>query len=375
MGIPYTEHGYNMYDILSVVQKAVRRGDYELGGWGCNELKNTFRSVMWNRLLITTSEDSYGVLTKEIVALRENDLVQKDDRNIANAMALLCRAKKSRDACYFACNFVIDSRKPREIKYTPEQASDYQSRMKNAGGKATRYDSCGFAQGSLFDEPEEEIETDDWSELDEYGLCLQIATEHRDMDMMGWYLDRIRRMDWDYIWEVYMDYARNHFDGKLVDEVIGLRKADAIFNRNKEKTKRNEIFISKALMIFCYAADPRFPDPRSNKNIQYDALIDWTNIKVKPISECALPGGVIPDFVYDCHTIEGKRRGKTDWDMTRDEQAALHPLEPDYFSDASWLYTYQQDRRNGCLPDKEWFLISEFAKTHPANPVEFIPYD
>ena len=373
MGIPYTESGYNMYDILSVVQKAVRRGNYELGGWGCNQLKRSFRSVMWNRLLITTSEDSYGVLTKEIVALREKDQAFKDDQNIANAMALLCRAKKSRDACYFACNFVIDSRKPREIKFTPEQASAYQQRMKAALKGTTEYDSCGFGQGSLFDEPEEDI--DEWTELDEYGLCLQIATEHRDMDMMGWYLDQIRRIDWNYIWEVYLDYARNHNGGILLDEIAGLRKADAIFNRNKEGLKKNEIFISKALMIFCYAADPAFPDPRSNSKIRYDALIDWSNIKVKPIDQCVLEGGRIPDFVYDCHTIEGKRRGKTDWDMTRDEQAALHPLEPDYFSNASWLYTYQQDRRNGVLPDKEWFLISEFAKTHPANPVEFIPYE
>ena len=93
MGIPYTESGYNMYDILSVVQKAVRRGNYELGGWGCDQLKRSFRTVMWNRLLITTSEDCYGVLTKEIVALREKDAVLKGDQNVANAMALLCKAK------------------------------------------------------------------------------------------------------------------------------------------------------------------------------------------------------------------------------------------------------------------------------------------
>ena len=373
MGIPHTESGYNMYDILSVVQKAVRRGDYELGGWGCQQLKGAYRSVMWNRLLITTSEDSYGVLTKEIVALCEKDQAHRDDKNIADAMALLCRAKKSRDACYFACNFVIDSRKAREIPFTPDQAAAFKSRMRNPGGSA-EYDSCGFAQGSLFDEPKEK-DGEEWTRLDEYGLCLQIATEHRDMDMMGWYLDQIRRLDWDYIWKVYADYAANHFGGKLLSEVEGLRKADAIFNKNKKGLKKNEIFISKALMVFCYAADPAFPDPRSNANIRYDSLIDWSNIRVKPIAECVLEGGRIPDFVYDCHTLLGRKRGKTDWDMTRDEQDALHPLEPDYFSNASWLYTYAQDRRNGDLPDSEWSRIQEYARTHPVNPVEPYPYE
>ena len=82
------------------------------------------------------------------------------------------------------------------------------------------YDQYGFEQPDMFGEgPEEFI----WGELEENGLCLQIATEHRDMDMMGWHLDQLRKLDWEYIWEVYLDYAKNHFDGKLVPEIEGLR--------------------------------------------------------------------------------------------------------------------------------------------------------
>ncbi len=366
MGVPYTETGYNMYDMLSVVQKSVRRGYYELGGWGCQQLQYGFRSVMWNRMLITSCEDCYGVLTKEIVALREKDVEKRDNTNVANAMALLCRARKSRDACYFACNFVIDSRKPRDIRYTDEMAIAFKKRM-----KSLRED--GVLQESLIDIIEE---TDPHLEqIEEWGLCLQIATEHRDMDMMGWYLDQLRRKDWNYIWDVYIDYAANHFGGKLLDEVYGLKAADAIFNGKKEKLKKNEIFISKALMIFCYAEDPDIEDPRASDYIQYDRLIDWSSIKVKPIRSCVLEGGVIPEFVFDCHTLKGKRNGKTDWDMTCDEQAALNPLYRAYFDDASWLYVYEQDYREGRMDDKEMAPIWEYAKTHPANPVEPYPYD
>lgn len=370
MGIPYTESGYNMYDMLSLLQKSVRRGDYEHGGWSCQQLRRQFRSVMWNRMLITSCEDCYGVLTKEIVALREKDMANKDDTHAENAMALLCRAKKSRDACYFACNFVIDSRKPREIKYTPQQADAYQKRMRLLKGDH-EYGPDGFSQGSFFDPPEGM--TDDWTDLDEYGLGLEIALEHRDMDMMGWCLDQLRRIDWNYIWDVYLDYAQTHDDGKLCDEIIGLKKADGIFNARRQE--KNDIFTSKAAMIICYTEDPSIDDPRSSKIVQYDSLIDWSNIKVKPFSQCKLAGGVLPEWVFDCHTLKGKKMGKTDWDMTIDEQAALSPLAKDYFSEASWLYTYEQDYRNGVMTDKDMEPIRKFAETHPANPVEFIPYD
>lgn len=372
MGIPYTESGYNMYDMLSVLQKAVRRGDYDLGGWGCQQLKRTYRAVMWNRMLITSCEDCYGVLTKEIVALHANDMAGRDDRNIENAMALLCRARKSRDACYFACNFVIDSRKPREITYSQTQAEEYKRRITSIRNTKVSYDSFGFEQQTLFHE--EDVQVDAFDRMDDFGLCLEIAIEHRDMDMMGWYIDQLRKMDWNYLWDVYIDYAQMHLAGRLLKEIEALREADNIFNRNKEKGKKNEIFISKAVMIFCYSEDAGIDDPRSSELIDYDNLIDWSRIKVKPLSECQLKNGKIPDFVYDCHTLKGKKMGKTDWDMTRDEQEALYPLYRAYFDDASWIYTYEQDYRNGVMNDKSMAPIREFAKTHPANPVEPYPY-
>ena len=372
MGIPYTESGYNMYDMLSVLQKTVRRGDYDLGGWGCQQLKRTYRSVMWNRMLITSCEDCYGVLTKEIVALHEKDMAFKDDRYAECAMALLCKARKSRDACYFACNFVIDSRKPREISYSQRQADEYMMRISNIRNHTVSYDQFGFEQQELFSKPVEEVEP--FNRMHLFGLCLEIAIEHRDMDMMGWHIDQLRKIDWNYLWDVYTDYAQTHFDGKLVNEIKALREADNIFNRNKEKGKKNEIFISKAAMIFCYSEDKGIDDPRSSEMIQYDKLIDWSEIKVKPFADCQLKNGRIPDFVYDCHTLKGKKMGKTDWDMTRDEQEALYPLYRAYFDDASWIYTYEQDYRNGVMNDRSMAPIREFAKTHPANPVEPYPY-
>jgi hypothetical protein len=39
----------------------------------------------------------------------------------------------------------------------------------------------------------------------------------------------------------------------------------------------------------------------------------------------------IPEYAYDCHTREGKKRGKTKADFFKAEQAALEPFKPGLF--------------------------------------------
>ena len=40
MAYPYTDTGYNMYDMISMLQKAIRRGYYEDAGFAANQVKN-----------------------------------------------------------------------------------------------------------------------------------------------------------------------------------------------------------------------------------------------------------------------------------------------------------------------------------------------
>lgn len=374
MGIPYTESGYNMYDMLSTIQKGIRRGNYELAGWGAKQLQGSFRSVMWNRMFVISSEDCYGILTKEIVALREKDFQERDNRYISNAMALLCRARKSRDACYFSCNFVLDHRNPRDVSVSDEEMAAYAERVKRPGAKGG-YDQFGFRQYNLFGLDEDEEEKPEYQEIEFTGCKLEKAIAHRDMDMMGYYIDKLRGDDRQYLWTILKDYADHHSQGVASEEIKALERADETLNGKKAKDKRDEIFISKAAMILCYAEDDRLASVFSNDGISSDKILDWSRLDVKPIEDCVLENGKIPDYVFDCHTIKGKKAGKTDWDMTRDEQEALFPLYRAYFDDASWIYTYEQDFRNGVMNNASMAPIRKYAETHPANPVEYIPYD
>ena len=107
-----TKNGHNMFDMASMLQKSIRRGDFRLAGYAANELSYQFRNYLWKRLLVISAEDCYGIITKEIIALKlSDDIVNKgkDDKDsvfISKAIVLLCMCKKNRDACFFGCNYM-----------------------------------------------------------------------------------------------------------------------------------------------------------------------------------------------------------------------------------------------------------------------------
>lgn len=356
-----TKSGRNMYDMLSMLQKAVRRADYENAGYAANELEQKFRGVLWSRMLVISAEDCYGILTKELIELKKKDDECKSPKHIARAVALMCKAKKSRDACYFSCNFVLDSRNPRSIVVSSAEVEDMKARLRMKG-----YDGCGFEQISLFEVPKQDEDEEKIKE----AVRLEKAIHHFDMDMIGYQIDMFRGKDRKFLWSVLKAIAMK-YTGFLNPEIESLEKADEFVNKNKKV--KDEIFISKAVMNICYAIDPEMGVVESSEIINADYPIDWTEFNIKPIDECVVKR--IPDWVYDCHTWKGKKAGKTDWDMTRDEQEALKEKQIAYFDEASWIYTYEQDFRNGTITEEGIRPIREYAETHEANPVKFIPYE
>lgn len=114
-----TKNGYNMYEMSSMIQKAIRRSDVVHAAYAANELAVRYRNYLWKRLYTVSAEDCYGVITKEIVALKQaDDLVNErnkpgdtNDLFIAKAIILLCMCRKNRDADYVACNFMWGDKK------------------------------------------------------------------------------------------------------------------------------------------------------------------------------------------------------------------------------------------------------------------------
>lgn len=113
-----TRNGHNMFDMSSMLQKSIRRCDFSHAGYAAMELFGGFHTYLWKRLLVVSAEDCYGIMTKEIVALKiADDTVNKGKKGydkdplfVAKAITLLCLAKKNRDGCYMACNFMLPDR-------------------------------------------------------------------------------------------------------------------------------------------------------------------------------------------------------------------------------------------------------------------------
>ena len=211
---PTTRSGHNMYDMASMLQKAIRRCDFQRAGYAAYELFGGYHTFLWKRLIVTSAEDCYGIMTKEIIALKmADDEVNKGKRGyekdplfVAKAITLLCLARKNRDACYVACNFMT--------------ASDILS--------------------------EEEIE---------------------------------------------------HVD----------------------------------------------------------------------ITQCDLGVEGIPDWVFDCHTLRGKRNGKTEVDMGEDEQAALTPHQVSFFDYGDWS---NHDKKRTRITAKEKALLEETYNYRVLDPTQ-----
>lgn len=211
----YTKNGHNFYDMSSMLQKAIRRGDYQRAGYAANELSERYRNYLWKRLLIISAEDCYGIITKEIIGLKlADDEVRKSKKGengnifVSKAITLLCMALKNRDACYFACNF-----------------------------------------------------------------------------------------------------------------------------------------------------------------FKSDELINPDEIEHVDIESCTFDGD-IPDWVFDVHTLVGKKRGKTLLDMVRDEQEALNPWQPSLFDNGSWEGLFEQERKAHKMTQQQWADYEQFAQGKELVPQE-----
>jgi hypothetical protein len=79
----------------------------------------------------------------------------------------------------------------------------------------------------------------------------------------------------------------------------------------------------------------------AKKNRDADHLQNFVYDQCKGINAARLAADLrkapeyvpIPDYAYDCHTLKGKRMGRTKADFFRDEQRALRPLQLGLFDD------------------------------------------
>ena len=273
-----TRSGRSFWEVTSVMQNSIRKGEYEIAGHCVWELLPKYEAYLRKRFLVISAEDCYGIITKEIANLCRTE----GDINVQRALSLLCRAKKNRDADYFVCNLM---------------------------------------RGSVLDINKENL-----------AVNLTDAIRKRDVKAAGWYSHVLFKKNRKYLWATLEEIADEYMPF-LSSEFRALHVA----NETVTKPTTETIFAAKAIVLMMtqkdseegYLACPEIP---------FEGVMPCDQVDIiKPVDSCMRVDGLFPEWAYNWHTYYGKYKLKRDAvHAISNDQKLLTPLEENLFDDCTW---------------------------------------
>jgi replication-associated recombination protein RarA len=170
-------------------------------------------------------------------------------------------------------------------------------------------------------------------QFSEVSSAMQKAIRRGDAKLAGyWALELWESGFGKYCWKRLLTVSAEDCWGILTLEVKALHDGYLTVNEGlPAKQHRGRIFISKAVILLCLAKKSRDADHLQNFVFDQMAGLDPDTVA----SELRESGDYvpIPAYAYDCHTREGRKRGKTKKGFFTAEQAALKPFQPGLFDD------------------------------------------
>lgn len=284
----FTRNGHNMFDVSSLIQKALRRGDIEFACYAAHEMMYKYRPYLWTRLFITSAEDCYDPISGRILYLRKKDYGMEkttDTRYLSEAVNLLARTRKNRDSDYFACNFVCSK------------------------------DKRDFPMG------DSQLVTRHGHDLREMTKALKKAIFDFDEESIGYICCEIWCWYKHLFWVVAKGVAKELGSGIVMREIDALMEIDMTMNTQNSTW----IYMCKAIVLFLHCLKHGTCEIFSYPNMK--DMVD--------ILKYDRPR-ILPEYTYDCHTRKGKAMGKTGDDFITTEQASLHPFVPGLYDNLDW---------------------------------------
>lgn len=284
-----------MFEVSSLIQKAIRRGNKDYACYAANELMPKFRNYLWKRLLCVSAEDCYDLVTNRIVALKQADdsqnWQQKSPLFIEKAVGILLAVRKNRDADYFACN-LLNSRDRIELPKDEYVGSNAGCHTKNG------HDMFLVA-----------------------GL-LERAISSIDYVRAGYLANELMVRYREFLWKRLITISSNLNYQSITNEIVALKKAD---DMQPTTSPKSSIFVAKAVTILLKVVKYGCCDFYVNCYFDEVHLSDYDNKHL-----------LIPDYVFDCHTHRGKKMGKTKREFIIAEQSALTPYKEGEYDKCSW---------------------------------------
>jgi len=208
-----------MFEVSSLIQKAIRRSNKDYACYAANELAPRFRKYLWKRLLCVSAEDCYDLVTNKIVALKQADDAQswqdKSPLFIEKALGILLATRKNRDADYFACN-LLNSRDRIELP-----KDEY------VGSNAGCYTKNGHDMFLVA------------------GL-LERAIIGKDDIRAGYLANELMVRYREFLWKRLIMIAGNLNYQAITTEIVALKKAD---DMQPGSSPKSSIFVAKAVTV------------------------------------------------------------------------------------------------------------------------------
>ena len=200
---------------------------------------------------------------------------------------------------------------------------------------------------------------------------LQKAIRRADINHAAFAAKELRGSYPDYLWKRLFIISAEDCYGVVTKEIVGLKMADDIANKGKKGYNRDSLFLSKAIVLLCMARKNRDACYVACNFMRYDRLLKPEEIPdayLESVDEAKLGVEGVPDWVFDIHTLEGRKRGKTDLDMTIDEQEALFPKQMSLFDNASWQNYYDAQFNAGNIRGAERRRVERFMEGKESDP-------
>jgi replication-associated recombination protein RarA len=158
---------------------------------------------------------------------------------------------------------------------------------------------------------------------------VQKSVRRNRVDLAAWAAFELLRSNYaDWVWRRVCVTAAEDTAALVQTEINALRAA-CDRERRERKGAATRVFMGKALLLLCRA--PKSRDPDHLANLVVDRLeLDDPCVLAAALEEAEAEPEV-PGWVFDCHTSEGRRRGKTRDDFFKDEHDALTPRLPGLF--------------------------------------------
>ena len=162
---------------------------------------------------------------------------------------------------------------------------------------------------------------------------LQKAVRRGDVRVAGYMALELFPNYAEYCWKRLLTISAEDCYGVITKEIKALYDSFCIVNKGKKGDRLGgRVFISKAVILLCTTRHNRDADILSN--FVYDKRRGLTEEQIEAymndVREEEIP---IPDYAYDCHTREGKMRGKTKAQFFVEEERALEYRQMSIFDD------------------------------------------